>query len=70
MESKKNEKWEKFFFEIYERIAREDYITLIYITCIKLIFHWIKPKSQDFKKKTHQTISIKKDLIITKIRWK
>ncbi len=34
MKSDKNEEWEKFFFEIYERMAREDHTTSIHTTYI------------------------------------
>src|SRR6266540_2370948 len=51
MESDKNGEWEKFSFEAYERMAREGRTTPTHITCIELILHRIKPKSQPPKRK-------------------
>src|SRR6266511_3367417 len=51
MESDKNGEWEKFSFEAYERMVREGRTTPIYITCIELILHRIKSKSQPPKQK-------------------
>src|SRR6266540_7361455 len=51
MEPKKNGKWEKFSFEAYERMVRESRTTPTYTTCIELILHRIKPKSQTTKRK-------------------
>src|SRR6266498_3792038 len=39
MEPEKNREWEKFSFEAYERMAREDHITSIHTICIKPILH-------------------------------
>ncbi len=39
MELDKNEEWEKFSFEAYERMAKEGCTTPTYTTCIKLILH-------------------------------
>ena len=49
IEPEKNRKWEKFSFEAYKRIAREGCIIPTYTTCIELILHRIKPKSQSLK---------------------
>ena len=51
MEPDKNEKWKKFFFEVYERMAREGCTTPTHTTCIELILHRIKLKSQSTKRK-------------------
>ena len=51
MEPEKNGEWEKFSFEAYERMAREGRITPTHTTCIELILHRIKPKSQPLKRK-------------------
>src|SRR6266540_2487021 len=51
MEHDKNGEWEKFSFEAYERMAREGRTTPTHITCIELILHRIKPKSQPPKRK-------------------
>ena len=45
MELDKNEEWEKFSFEAYEKMAREGCTTPTYTTCIELILYKIKPKS-------------------------
>src|SRR6266542_3296373 len=46
MEPDKNGEWEKFFFEAYERMAREGRTTPTHITCIELILYRIRPKPQ------------------------
>src|SRR6266496_3333090 len=46
MEPEKNGEWEKFSFEAYERITREGRIIPTHTTCIELILHKIKSKSQ------------------------
>ncbi len=51
IEPDKNGKWEKFSFEAYKRMAREGHITPTHITCIELILHRIKLKSQSTKRK-------------------
>src|SRR6266498_1122727 len=51
MEPEKNGEWEKFSFEAYERMAREGRTTPTHTTCIELILHRIKPKSQPLKRK-------------------
>src|SRR6266498_5144131 len=51
MEPDKNEEWEKFSFETYERMVREGRTTPTHTTCIELILHRIKPKSQPLKRK-------------------
>ncbi len=49
MEPDKNGEWEKFSFEAYERMAREGCTIPIHTTCIELILHRIRPKSQNMK---------------------
>ncbi len=51
MKPDKNEEWEKFSFEAYERMVREGCITPTHTTCIELILYRIKPKSQPPKRK-------------------
>src|SRR6266498_2903258 len=51
MEPNKNEEWEKFSFEAYEKMVREGHIIPIYTTCIKLILYRIKLKLQTSKRK-------------------
>ena len=51
MESNKNREWEKFSFEAYKRMAREDRITPTHTTCIKPILHRIRIKPQSSKRK-------------------
>src|SRR6266540_6327089 len=51
MEPEKNGEWEKFSFEIYERIAKEGHTTPTHTTCIEPILHRIKPNSQSPKRK-------------------
>ena len=45
IEPDKNEEWEKFSFEAYERMVKEGCTTLTHTTCIELILHRIKLKS-------------------------
>ena len=49
IESNKNREWEKFSFEAYERITREDRTTPTHITCIEPILYRIKLKPQNPK---------------------
>src|SRR6266540_1116961 len=51
MEPDKNGEWEKFSFEAYERMVKKGRITPIHTTCIELILHRIKLKSQPLKRK-------------------
>src|SRR6266545_3802430 len=51
MEPDKNGEWEKFFFEAYERMTREGRTIPPHTTCIELIHHRIKSKSQPSKRK-------------------
>ncbi len=51
MEPDKNGEWEKFFFEAYERMAREGHTTPTHTACIEPILHRIKPKFQPSKRK-------------------
>jgi len=44
MKPDKNGEWEKFSFEVYERMAREGRTTPIHTTCIELILYRIKSK--------------------------
>ena len=46
MEPDKNGEWEKFSFEAYKRMAREGHTIPTHTTCIELIIHRIRPKSQ------------------------
>ena len=52
MEPDKNEEWEKFSFETYERMVREGRTTPTHTTYIELILHRIKLKPQNTKQKT------------------
>src|SRR6266542_2467386 len=45
IESVKNGEWEKFFFEAYEKMAREGHTIPTHTTCIELILHRIKSRS-------------------------
>src|SRR6266498_3871879 len=51
IEPGQNGEWEKFSFEAYERMAREDHTTPTHTICIEPILHRIKPKSQTPKQK-------------------
>ncbi len=51
IESDKNEEWEKFSFEAYEKMAREGRTTPIHTTCIEPILYRIKPRPQPPKRK-------------------
>src|SRR6266542_1262033 len=51
MELDKNGEWEKFSFEAYERMAREGRTRLTYTSCIVLIVHRMRPRTELFQRK-------------------
>ncbi len=59
MKPEKNGEWEKFSFEAYERMAREGHTTSTHTTCIELILHRIKPKTQLPKRKATKQVQPK-----------
>src|SRR6266540_1158335 len=59
IEPDKNGEWEKFSFEIYERMVREGRTTPTHTTCIEPILHRIKTKSQPPKQKAIKQAQLK-----------
>jgi len=62
IESNKNEKYEKFFFRAYKRMAKKDHTIPIHTICIELIFYRIKLKSEILKRKATKQSQSKKIL--------